>query len=113
MSFTVQNLLDRARLPLNDAGKDRYPDSELLTYAQDAFLQVYRHRPDLFLGLYTSLPAWSSLSTTSVFPNVGDQYMAPIVDYITARAEFKDDEHVVAQRAQAMLAMFGAGLGAA
>ena len=110
MAFTFQQLIDKARVPLNDADKDRYADSELLDYARDAYLMAYRHRPDLFIGLFSSLPAFSALGLTSAFP-VDDMYLPVVADYITARAEYKDDEHVVSQRAAQLMAMFGAGLG--
>lgn len=108
MSFTFQNLVDRARLPLNDAAKVRYPDSELLSYAVDAFLLLRRYRPDLHIGDWT-IDNWSTLALGTTFPNIPDEYLPVIADYVTARAEFKDDEHVVAERAQAFYALFTSG----
>ena len=111
MSFTIQQLVDRARIPLNDSAGDRYTDAELLGYAQDAYLMMRRHRPDILLGNFDAPTSWSALALGTNFPYVDDEYLPVIADYVTARAEFKDDEHVVAQRAQAFLAMFGAGIG--
>ena len=108
MPFTVQQVIDRARIPLNDADKTRYPDTELTVYANDAYYMLRRIRPDFFLGAWTSLPA--SLSAADNFPNIDIMYMPPIADYVTARAEFKDDEAVVNQRAQAMLGMALSGV---
>lgn len=108
MAFTFQQLIDRARVPLNDADKDRYTDEELLDYAVDAFLMLRRYRPDLFLAGWT-LPDWSAFVVGTSFPNAPDEYMPIIADYVTARAEFKDDEHVVAERAQAFYNLFTAG----
>ena len=109
MAFTFQQLIDRARVPLNDADKDRYSDEELLDYAVDAFLMLRRYRPDLFLSNWT-LPDWSAFDLETSFPRAPDEYMPIIADYVTARAEFKDDEHVVAERAQAFYNLFAAGL---
>lgn len=109
MSFTFQQLLNRARVPLNDADKARYPDSELLTYAQDAYLMLRRYRPDMFHSTWV-LPDWSAFTVGTTFPAAPDEYLPAIADYVTARAEFKDDEHVVAERAQAFYQLFMAGV---
>lgn len=108
MAFTVQQVIDRARIPLNDATKARYSDTELAGYANDAYYMLRRYRPDFFLGLWASLPA--SLAAGEEFPGVDLMYLPSISDYVTARAEFKDDEAVIAQRAQAMISMAIAGV---
>lgn len=108
MAFTVQQVIDRARVPLNDAAKTRYSDSELTVYANDAYYMLRRYRSDIFLGMWASMP--NSLGLSDEFPNVDTMYLPSIADYVTARAEFKDDEAVIAQRAQAMLAMAIAGV---
>lgn len=107
MAYTMQQLVDHARLPLNDADKVRYPDSELLTYANLALLRVRKKRPDLFLGQWAVLP--SGLALTGYFP-VGDEYLPVVADYITSRAEIKDDEHIGDGRSAAFNAMFDTGL---
>lgn len=109
MAFTFQQLIDRARIPLNDADKTRYPDAELLGYGVDAYLLLRRYRPDLFIGNWT-LGSWSAYTVGTPFPNAPDEYLPIIADYVTARAEFKDDEHVVAERAQAFYQLFSAGV---
>lgn len=110
MSFTVQNVCDRARIPLNDSDKVRYPDPEMLLYVQDAYLLLYRYRPDVFFSAWTTAPVYSTLALGTTFPVLDDMYLPIIADYVTARAEFKDDEHVVAERAQAFYSLFQAGL---
>jgi hypothetical protein len=45
---TYQQLIDRARLTLNDAAKDRYTDAEMFAYALDGLREVAAFRPDLF-----------------------------------------------------------------
>lgn len=108
MAFTVQQVIDRARVPLNDAAKTRYADSELTVYANDAYYMLRRYRPDFFLGQWKSLP--DTLTTSDEFPSIDLMYMPSIADYVTARAEFKDDEAVIAQRAQTMLSLSIAGV---
>lgn len=103
MAYTVQQLIDKARLPLNDADKVRLTDVELLGYANDAFLRIRKKRPDLFLGMWNILP--SELAVTDYFP-VTDEYVPIVADYITGRAEMKDDEHVNSARAAEFVKMF-------
>lgn len=110
MAFTFQTLVDRARVPLNDADKTRYSDAELLSYGVDAYLMLRRYRPDMFLGQWSTFPSVSSLTLNSNFPVAGDEYLPILADYVTSRAEFKDDEHVIQQRAQALYAMFATGI---
>jgi hypothetical protein len=93
---------------LQDDAKVRYPDAELLDYANSAYLTLRRKRPDMFLGLWGSMP--SNLGMASNFPGAGDEYMPSIADYVTARAEFKDDENVVQQRAASFYQLFEAGV---
>jgi hypothetical protein len=109
MAFTFQQVADRARIPLNDSDKVRYPDSELLTHAVDAYLLLRRYRPDLFITSYTALPDFNTLTLTSPFPGADDHLLPAVADYVTARAEFKDDEHVLKERAQLFYQLFSAG----
>lgn len=109
MSFTFQTLIDRARVPLNDADKIRYTDAELLKYAADAYLLLRRYRPDMFLADWT-LVDWSAFAVGTTFPKAPDEFLPAIADYVAARAEFKDDEHVVAERAGAFYELFTTGL---
>lgn len=111
MAFTFQQICDRARLPLNDADKDRYPDPELFVYCIDAYLLLRRYRPDLFFGNYLNMPDFNAMTDiNSPFPNVGDELLPMIADYVAARAEFKDDEHVLKERAQMFYQLFTTGV---
>jgi hypothetical protein len=49
MASTFQDLIDRARLTLNDADKTRYADAEMFGYALDGLREVAAHRPELFV----------------------------------------------------------------
>ena len=56
-------------------------------------------RPDIFLGQYsTPLP---TLVLATPLP-IDDQFFRPVVDYVIARCETKDEEHVVSARAELM-----------
>lgn len=48
MSFTAQTCIDKARIPLNDSAKARYPDLELLKHLNSGLGTFALVRPDLF-----------------------------------------------------------------
>ena len=107
MSRTFQQVIDRARIPLNDADKVRYPDADLLAYANDAVLLLRQKRPDLFFGAWT-LPAGEYAAGLNI--PVDDVYFPALADYVTGRAETRDDEESMQQRAQSFLTLFGSNL---
>jgi hypothetical protein len=102
MSFTMQELVDKARKPLNDIDKDRFSDgdatlfNDLLGYANDGILLLRNKRPDLFIGSFAALPEKLAIGDTFPLPA---EYVPPVVDYVVARAELHDDEHVLSERA--------------
>lgn len=107
MSRTFQQVIDRARIPLNDADKVRYTDADLLGYANDAVLLLRQKRPDLFFGSWT-IPA-GEYAIGANLP-VEDTYFPAVADYITGRAESRDDEESMQTRAAAFMQLFGSNL---
>lgn len=103
MAYTMQNVVDRARVPLNDADKATHSDSNLLGYANDAIRELRLKRPDLFFGQYLALPSDKALG--DAFP-LDDTMFNPVKDYVTARAESINDASVLEQRAAAYFALF-------
>lgn len=103
MAKTMQQVCDRGRIPLNDVDKVRYPDTELLSYANDAVLILRNKRPDLFYSTFTTAIAEKALGDN--LP-LDDTIYPAVCDYVTARAESKNDESVVEQRAAAFFGLF-------
>jgi hypothetical protein len=102
---TMQYAIDRARIPLNDADKDRYSDADLLMYANEA-LQILRlQRADLFLGSLGT-PLVSRVLADPV--PLADSYVVAISDYVTARAETRDSEEELMSRATVFFSLFTA-----
>lgn len=100
---TMQQIIDAARRPLNDADKTTWSDAELLAYALDGMRRLRGERPDLFFGLAGGLI--DTLAGGSTFPL--DEFVQPaLTDYITARAQFKDDEYAVQGAAAPFFALF-------
>lgn len=48
MSLTWANVIDAARVPLNDTAKSRYTDAQLLSYGNDGVLSMVGLKPDMF-----------------------------------------------------------------
>lgn len=105
--LTYQSAVDLARIPLNDTGKDRYPDSILLAFANQGVLQILKRRPDLFSGQFAALGNWAdgARQLGDAFP-LPAGYLQTVSDYITFRAETVDDEHVNSGRAAAFARFF-------
>ena len=103
MAYTMQNIVDMAREPLNDARKARYSDALLLRIGNAAIMRACELRPDLLFG-QTYTPA-SALALGGTFP-LPDQFAQTVADYIGGRAELRDDENVNSGRAQALMQMF-------
>lgn len=89
---TLQHIVDRARVPLNDAAAERYTDAELLGYAKDGIREAAILRPDLFsivgqvnciAGVDQSLPAGGWLIVDVIANHLGDEVLE--ADYTTFR----------------------------
>jgi|SRR5687768_17527668 len=102
---TYQDLIDLARIPLNDEDKTRYPDDVLLLFATHSILYLWRRRPDLFIGQFDTPPTEAGL--TGTFP-LAPEYLQVVADAVTARAEMTDDEHANSGRAAAYMQLVGA-----
>ena len=104
MPTTVQEIINKARVPLNDDSKLRWPDAELLNYYNDALKVLRVRRPDLFFGTY-STPV-DDQSVGDAVPIEG-QYHPALCDYVTARAMFKDSEEAAQGAATSFYTLFG------
>lgn len=110
MAFTVQQVLDLARLPLNDALKVRYNDTVLLSYYNVGVLHLYEIRPDLQIGNFGSVyvPVVAA-ALSSAFP-LSDRFALPLADYIGGRAEMRDEDAATGGRGQALMKLFSEGV---
>ncbi|MES2415093.1 MAG: hypothetical protein V4614_14900 [Pseudomonadota bacterium] len=103
--MTAQEVIDLARVPLNDADKDRYPDAVLLRFLIAGLRLLQRTRADLFIG---------SLAVTQPDLGFADELPTPahvdqsLADYVTARAMTVDTED--GERAGAFFQLAGGQL---
>jgi hypothetical protein len=107
MAFTVQAVLDLARIPLNDAKKARYSDTTLLSYFNSALWRAYELRPDLLIG--TGYTTYTALAVGGTFP-LPDRFAQTVADYIGGRAELKDEDASSQARAVELMQLFTAVL---
>ncbi|SDZ85991.1 DUF6682 family protein [Nitrosospira multiformis] len=105
MPFSYHSIVELARIPLNDDDKTRYPDTVLLSFANQGMLQILKRRPDLFIGSFNNLPD-GERALDDAFP-LPPIYLQTVADYVTARAEMSDDEHVNSGRAALFMQLFG------
>jgi hypothetical protein len=99
MARTVAEVLASAGQTLSDVSNVRYTEPERIGFVTDALNAIKNVRPDIFLGQY-STPI-GTLAPTDPLP-IDDQFFRPVVDYVIARCETKDEEHVVSARAELM-----------
>jgi hypothetical protein len=104
-SRTVAEVIESANSTLSDTDQVRYTEAEKLGFVLDALQFIRNVRPDLFIGSY-STPI-GALTKLSVLP-IDNQFFRPVVDYVIARCETKDEEHVVSARAE-LMAKFATG----
>jgi len=100
---TFQNIINDARVDLNDVAGTRYTDAQMIGYANDGVQEMYRYRPDFRLGNY------SAATTTYVAGDnlpIPDQYRMLLTNYLVFRCEVRDDEYAVDGRAAAFLMRF-------
>lgn len=105
---TIQSVIDLARLDLNDAGKTRNTDADMIQFANDGIAKAYVIRPDLRYGSYGT--AYADLTTASSFP-LPLEYRPAIANYIVMRCETADDAFANEQRAIQGMKMFLNDLG--
>lgn len=104
---TLQDVIDEARVILQDSAKTRYTDADLTKICNYAIFEAYRIRPDLNFANIGSAP--SALLIGGTFP-LPPQYEPVVSNYIAGRAEIRDDEYSVDGRAAALIGMFKASL---
>jgi hypothetical protein len=99
----MQNVVDRARSPLNDDAKVRHPDAKLLEYLIGGLELLRNKRPDLyFQAMATDL---SALALGSTFP-LTEEYAPACQEYVTARAELRGSEADLEARAAMFFSLF-------
>lgn len=103
MTIPAQAVIDRARIPLNDADKVRYSDIDLLAYLNAGIALIRSKRPEMFYGTPHLAAGTSPVVTLADIMPLPDTLALALADYVTGRAETVDDEHAVSGRVQMFL----------
>jgi hypothetical protein len=103
MARTAADAVASARRTMNDAAGVRASTPELEGYLLDGLNHIRNERPDLFVGRWGEIAA---VTGSNPIP-LDAQFFRPLVDYMVARAESKDAEHVLAGRAKLMSDLAG------
>jgi hypothetical protein len=107
---TMQDVLNRSRIPLNDDEKIRYTDERALEFANTAIARAYQVRPDLRFGSYGT--AFTPLAVGADFP-LPYQHVQSVADYVTGRLQTIDEEATAAEKAVAYMSAFESALASA
>lgn len=99
--MTAQDVINLARVPLNDPAKVRYLDADMLRALNAGLSHLKIKRPDLFIGSLSTGQTALVLADALPTPDGVDQALA---DYVTARASMVDAEFSV-DRVAAFLAL--------
>jgi hypothetical protein len=114
---TLQDVVSLARIDLNDATTNpssgdavtpRYPDADLLKFANNGIAKALVMRQDLNFGNYAN--AYTDLTLTDAFP-LPIEYRPAISAYVVACNQSGDDEFVLQQRAEKSMQDFMRNLG--
>ena len=100
---TFQQVIDDARVTLNDEDGVRYTAPQLMQFCNDGIQEIYRIRPDFLLGNYTAADVVYVETDTIPIPL---KFQNLLNFYVVFRAELRDDEYSAESRAGAMRQLF-------
>lgn len=115
---TIDDFYAEVRAGLNDSVEPyRLTDTMLFLYLNTALREIYRYRPDAYIGYFNSgvlsNNAANSYSAADLdqnpltpFPLDDRIFYAPCVFYVVGRADLTDDEFADNGRGVTMLQMF-------
>ena len=111
---TVGDLLSQVRTLLQDVDNSassgyRYSTDSIIMALNQGMIDMYRVRPDLFLESGFVIPVFNSGLPDQPI-GVEQQYISPLVYYVTGLVQARDDEQNQDSRAMAFLKTFSASL---
>lgn len=106
MARLIQDAVNEVRDILQDTDADnyRYSDASLVRYLNNAFYEVRRLRPDMFI-FGAEIPEFTAVQFDQPYPLPAATFQA-VVYFITGNAELRDDEFAVDGRAMTLIKNF-------
>lgn len=119
MAKTIADVVTEARQMLQDAREPfRHTQVYLVSLMNTAFLEVYRERPDAYMGCCgddIEVPSYTEGDLTAnpvpPFPIDERLFFQAVVYHIVANAQLQDDEFAVDGRAVTLIQTFRTMLG--
>ena len=107
MPRTIGDVISEARSYIQDTVETyRYSDADLVTYLNDALVEVRRLRPDFFIGSYDSdVTIYTDADLAEDFP-IDEQALTACAYFVAGSASLRDDEHEVDNRTTQLLQAF-------
>lgn len=114
----IDDVITEARATINDSTVPfRFTNALMVSYLNTALREVYRYRPDAFIGNFQSgllsqivLPTYSEadlgLNPATQFPIDDRLFFNAVVFFVTGRTELADDEFTDEGRAMTLLQAF-------
>lgn len=107
MALTLQDVMDMARLDLNDDdavdADRRYPDTELIKHCNTALLLILEKRPEALLGSYSDASKVPNGERIASDPFPFDaRYLKPTSDVVVSFAQTKDEEMAQSGKVRAL-----------
>jgi hypothetical protein len=115
---TIDDLYAEVRAQLNDSQEPyRTTDAVLFSIINTALREVYRYRPDAYIGNFTSGVLSNNLVNSYSAADLGQNpltpfplddriFYGPILFYVVGRADLTDDEFADNNRAMTLLGAF-------
>ena len=100
--WQVRTLLQDTDL---SSGAYRYPTDGLVTNLNQAMMDLYRIRPDLFLALSFQIPVFNTSEMATAI-GIEMQYIPSLIYYVVGLTQARDDEQNQDARAMGFLKVF-------
>jgi|SRR5262245_21495990 len=103
------DVVDQVRTLMQDvdnaSGQYRYSTDSIITNLNSCMLDLFRLRPDLFLEAKFVVPVFTVAQLDQPL-GVEEQYIPPLIWYVTGLTQARDDETTQDARAAAFMATF-------